>query len=156
MLTAHPTSTGERVPTSLDTSLLHQTAVLLLLALPVACVAWTVTHEEVFREPREFCKKKSQTASALPKRKFFYLFTCEYCFSHYVSALALWLFRFQLLYTGWRGYLVAWFGLVWIANVYMSFFNRLRLDIKHENVAIEVEQKTLPKKPEGPRVVGAR
>jgi hypothetical protein len=26
--------------------------------------------------------------------------------------------------------------LVWIANIYMSAFNRLRLDIKHENIAI--------------------
>ncbi len=117
---------------------------LLLLALPVACAAWTVTHEEVFREPREFCKQQSERAKALPKRKFFYLFTCEYCFSHYVAALALLLFQFQLLYTGWRGYLVAWFALVWIANVYMNFYNRLRLDIKHENVTIAVEQEALP------------
>jgi len=98
----------------------------------------------VFREPREFCKKKSETCGSLPKRKFFYLFTCEYCFSHYVSAFALVLFRFQLLYEGWRGYIVAWFALVWIANVYMSVFNHLRLEIKHENVAIAVEQKELP------------
>lgn len=134
------------MPDQLNISLMHQTAMLLLLAVPIACVAWTVTHEEVFREPREFCKKKSETETALPKRKFFYLFTCEYCFSHYVAALGLLLFRFQLLFAGWRGYVIAWFALVWIANVYMSLFNRLRLDIKHENVAIEVEQKVLPEK----------
>ena len=116
-----------------------QFAWLLVLGIPVACVAWTVTHEEVFREPREFCKKMSQDCKALPQRKFFYLFTCEYCFSHYVSALALWLFHFELLYVGWRGYLVAWFAVVWIANVYMSVFNLLRLDIKHENVTIAHE-----------------
>ena len=121
-----------------------QFAYLLLLALPIACVSWTVTHEEVFREPREFCKKKAQDCKPLPMRKFFYLFTCEYCFSHYVSALALWLFRFQLLYSGWRGYVVAWFAVVWIANVYMSVFNLLRLDIKHENVTIAAVQKDLP------------
>ena len=73
-------------------------------------------------------------------RKFFYLFTCEYCFSHYVAALFLFITHFQMLYEGWRGYLIAWFALVWMANIYMSFFNRLRLDIKHENVAIAVEQ----------------
>ncbi len=132
------------MPQSLDTPLLHQLGVLLLLAVPIACAAWTVTHEEVFREPREFCKRKSQDCASLPKRKFFYLFTCEYCFSHYVAALALFLFRFQLLYAGWRGYVIAWFALVWIANVYMSAFNRLRLDIKHENVSIAVEQTALP------------
>lgn len=128
----------------LPTSLAHQTATLLLLALPIASVAWTVTHEEVFREPREYCKEKSERAPALPARKFFYLFTCEYCFSHYVAALALLIFRFKLLYAGWQGYLIGWLALVWIANVYMSLFNRLRLDIKHENVAIAVDQTVLP------------
>ena len=128
----------------LSVPLAHQTAILLLLALPVACASWTVTHEEVFREPREYCKEKSERARALPERKFFYLFTCEYCFSHYVAALALILFHFRLLFVGWRGYLVGWFALVWMANVYMSLFNRLRLDIKHENVAIAVQQEALP------------
>jgi len=121
-----------------------QFAYLLLLALPIACAAWTVTHEEVFREPREFCQREAQNCKPLLARKFFYLFTCEYCFSHYVAALALLLFRFQLLYEGWRGYVVAWFALVWIANVYMSVFNHLRLEIKHENVSIAVEQQELP------------
>lgn len=132
------------MPAELPSSLTHQFATLALLAIPVACASWTVTHEEVFREPREYCKDRSQKASRLPARKFFYLFTCEYCFSHYVSALALLLFGMQILYTGWRGYLIAWFSLVWIANVYMSLFNRLRLDIKHENVAIAVDQTSLP------------
>ena len=126
----------------------HQFAYLLLLALPIACAAWTVTHEEVFREPREFCQKKSQTCKPLVQRKFFYLFTCEYCFSHYVAVFFLLLTRFQMLYEGWRGYLIAWFALVWIANVYMSAFNRLRLDIKHENVVIATEQ-AVQKKVEG-------
>src|SRR5580704_12744265 len=124
----------------LPASLMHQSAMLLLLALPVACAAWTVTHEEVFREPREFCQKLSQDCKPLVARKFFYLFTCEYCFSHYVAAFFPILTRSHILYAGWRGYLTAWFALVWIANVYMSAFNRLRLDIKHENVAIAVDQ----------------
>jgi hypothetical protein len=132
------------MPVELPVPLLHQFAWLLLLALPVACASWTVTHEEVFREPRDFCKRMSQDCRSLPKRKFFYLFTCEYCFSHYVTALALLLFRYQLLYTGWRGYVIAWFAVVWIANVYMSVFNLLRLDIKHENVSIAVEQADVP------------
>jgi hypothetical protein len=117
-----------------------QFAYLFILALPIACVAWTITHEEVFREPRDWCKDRSQNCHSLIPRKFFYLFTCEYCFSHYVAAFFLVITGFQMLYGGWRGYLIAWFALVWVANVYMSFFNRLRLDIKHENVAIAVEQ----------------
>lgn len=121
-------------------SLSRQFAYLLLLALPIACISWTVTHEEVFREPREWCKEKSQRCRPLAVRKFFYLFTCEYCFSHYVAALFLAITRFQMLYEGWRGYLISWFALVWVANFYMSVFNRLRLDIKHENVDIQIAQ----------------
>jgi hypothetical protein len=117
-----------------------QFAFLVLLAIPIACVSWTVTHEEVFREPREYCKRRSQECRRLPERKFFYLFTCEYCFSHYVTLGFLAITHFELLYTGWRGLLIAWFALVWVANIYMSFYNRLRLDIKHENVEIKVDQ----------------
>ncbi len=127
-------------------TLSRQFAYLVLLALPVACASWTVTHEEVFREPREFCKSQSQNCKPIVARKFFYLFTCEYCFSHYVSAFFLLVTHFQMLYEGWRGYLIAWFALVWMANIYMSFFNRLRLDIKHENVSIAVEQTVLGEK----------
>jgi len=133
------------IPLILSASLAHQAAFLLLLAIPIACISWTVTHEEVFREPREFCKEKSQQPGPLPKRKFFYLFTCEYCFSHYVTALVLVFTRFQLLYAGWRGYVAAEFALVLVANVYMSFYNRLRLEIKHENVSIAVEEAQKPK-----------
>ncbi len=128
------------VATPLAAPLTSQFAYLMLLALPIACASWTVTHEEVFREPREFCKDKSEREKRLPIRKFFYLFTCEYCFSHYVTAFFLIVTRFQMLYTGWRGYLISWFALVWVANVYMSIFNRLRLEIKHENVVISTGQ----------------
>ena len=38
----------------------YQILWLFLLALPIACVAWTVTHEEVFREPREYCVERSK------------------------------------------------------------------------------------------------
>jgi hypothetical protein len=116
---------------------------LLLLALPVACIAWTVTHEEVFREPREYCQEKSKDAASIWRRKFFYLFTCEYCFSHYVSAGIVAIAGFKLLFPDWRGYLVAFFSLVWIANQYMSVYNRLRLDIKHEKVEIKADEKKI-------------
>ncbi len=129
----------------LPLTLLHQAGVLFLLAIPIACMSWTVTHEEVFREPRDYCKQESQREDSVLRRKFFYLFTCEYCFSHYVTALVLFFTRFQLLYVGWRGYVLAEFALVYIANLYMSTYNRLRLDIKHENVSIAVEQAELPK-----------
>jgi hypothetical protein len=81
---------------------------------------------------------------SLPRRKFFYLFTCEYCFSHYISALFLILTGFKVLYSDWRGYLIAFFSLVWVANQYISIYNHLRLDIKHEQVQIQAEQKRPP------------
>ena len=69
-----------------------------------------------------------------------YLFTCEFCFSHYVAAGVLFVVRFKLLYVDWRGYFIAFFALVWIANQYMSIYNRLRLDIKHEQVEIKADE----------------
>src|SRR5919199_2685382 len=119
-------------------SLSAQIITLFLLAIPVACVAWTVTHEEVFREPREFCVRKSQNCRRWYERKFFYLFTCEYCFSHYVAILFLFITRYKLLYTDWRGYLISGFALTWVANQYMSLYNRLRLDIKGEKIEHEL------------------
>ena len=129
------------VPALATMGLGRQAATMVLLALPIACASWTVTHEEVFREPRDVCREQSQRARSLPVRKFFYLFTCEYCFSHYVTAFFLVVTQFQMLYAGWRGYLVSWFALVWLANFYMSLYNRLRLEIKHENVVIAAESK---------------
>jgi hypothetical protein len=113
---------------------------LFLLAIPVACISWTVTHEEIFREPREFCLEKSRTCRRLFERKFFYLFTCEYCFSHYVVVIFLLITRYKLLFADWRGYLIAGFALVWIANQYMSLYGRLRLDISHERLDIEAKR----------------
>lgn len=113
---------------------------LFLLAIPIACVAWTVTHEEVFREPREYCLRRTQDCRRWYERKFFYLFTCEYCFSHYIAAAFLIITRFKLLFPDWRGYLIAFFSLVWIANQYMSVYNRLRLDIKTERLESEIKE----------------
>jgi hypothetical protein len=124
-------------------SLGEQFANLFIIAIPIACIAWTVTHEEVFREPRDFCKDRSEKCRKLLERKFFYLFTCEYCFSHYVTVLFLFITRFKLLYTDWRGYLISLFALVWIANTYMNIYARVRLEIKRERVEIAAQEKTI-------------
>lgn len=112
---------------------------LFVLALPIACIAWTFTHEEVFREARDYCVDRSRKSGHWYQRKFFYLLTCEYCFSHYVTASFLLLTRFKLLFSDWRGYVIALFALVWIANQYMSLYNRLRLDIKTERLDGEIK-----------------
>src|SRR5690349_20899472 len=108
--------------------------------MPVACVAWTVTHEEIFREPRDWCVDRSRTCRQIFERKFFYIFTCEYCFSHYVAALFLLITGYKLLFEDWRGYLIAWLALVWVSNFYMSLFGRVRLDIRRERIEIETKQ----------------
>jgi hypothetical protein len=115
---------------------------LFILALPVACIAWTVTQEEVFREPREYCIKRSKSAQNIVTRKFFYLFTCEYCFSHYVTLGFIILTGYKLLLLDSRGYIIAGFSLVWVANIYMSLFALIRQDVKKEKTEIVILEKT--------------
>ena len=115
-------------------------AKLLVLALPVAAIAWTVTHEELFRELHDYCADYSQRSPSLLIKKFFYLFTCEYCFSHYVAAGVLALTRFTLLYPDWKGYVISWFALVWVANHYISLYGRLRLGIRSERLEINLKE----------------
>jgi len=108
----------------------HELFWLFILAIPVASIAWTVTHEEVFREPREYCVRQSKEAPRLLQRKFFYLFTCEFCFSHYVTVFILFLTNYTLYHDDWSGYILSGFSLVWIANFYMSIYNKIRIDLK--------------------------
>ncbi len=86
------------------------------------------------------CVHHSKACRTLLARKFFYLFTCEYCFSHWVTLLVLAMTRYTLLYPDWRGYVLGGFAIVWIANVYMSLFGRLRLDIREERLEIELKE----------------
>src|SRR5213083_452423 len=111
---------------------------LVILSIAVGSIAWTVTQEEIFREPREYCEEKSKNCKSLLQRKFFYVFTCEYCFSHWVTLLILILTGFRLLIDDWRGYVLAFFTIPWLANQWMSIYRRLRVGIKHENLQAKV------------------
>ena len=130
--------------TGLSAPLSTQVVWLFVLAAPVSCVAWTVTHEQVFAEVHDWCVRQSEQCRRVVTRKFFYLFTCEYCFSHYVAVAAIALSGFRLLLNNWVGALIAWLALVWVANLYMSLFVRLRLDIKRERVEITKEEEKPP------------
>jgi hypothetical protein len=121
-------------------SLEIQLAWLFVLPLAIACVSWTVTHEEIFREVREYCQVRSRTGRSLATRKCFYVLTCEYCFSHYVTLAFLLLTGYRLLLADWRGAVIAFFALAGVANAYMSAYGRLRVDIKAERVDIEVKE----------------
>ncbi|HEX8396701.1 MAG TPA: hypothetical protein VF644_04710 [Pyrinomonadaceae bacterium] len=113
-----------------------------ILGLVAGSIAWTVTQEEIFREPRDYCAEKSKTCPNLFQRKFFYVFTCEYCFSHWVTIGLLIFTGFKLLIDDWRGYVLAFFAVAWTANQFMSLYRRLRVEIKHKNtLAKEVEER---------------
>ncbi len=118
---------------------------LFLLAIPIACITWTVTHEEVFREPREYCTRRSLRGNTILERKLFYLLTCEYCFSHYVVLFFLFITGYKLLMDDWSGYVIAGFSLVWIANIYMGLFALIRQNIKKEKMEIEKMEKKVDK-----------
>lgn len=123
---------------------------LFVLALPVASIAWTVTHEEIFREIREYCQGEStQKKSHVLRRKFFYALTCEYCFSHWVCLAFLALTKYRLLLDDWRGYVIAFFALTAVANAYLSGFGRLRVDIKSERLDIAVKEEMVLRRPSG-------
>jgi hypothetical protein len=115
--------------------------VLLVLAMPVASIAWTVTHEDIFKETRDYCARRSREANSLLVRKAFYLVTCEYCFSHWVTIGVLVSTGFRLLYDDWRGVVIGGFSLVWVANHYMSVFGRLRLGIRSERIEVSLKEK---------------
>jgi hypothetical protein len=123
------------VPVQLD--------VLFLLPLAIACIAWTVTHEEIFKEPREYCVTRSKKSKKLLSRKFFYVFTCEYCFSHYVTIFFLIITKYKLLFDDWRGYIIAGFALVWISNIYMSLYGFVRVGLKNEKIEADIKEKEL-------------
>ena len=115
---------------------------LVILAMAVGSIAWTITQEEIFREWREYCDDKKQNCVSVPQKKFFYVFTCEYCFSYWITAFIIILTGFRLLIDDWRGYILAFFVIPWMANQFMSVYRRLRIGIKHENLlAKEVEEK---------------
>jgi hypothetical protein len=47
---------------------------------------------------------------------------------------------FKLLFDDWRGYLIGFFSLVFVANAYLNLYSRLRVDITSEKKAIEVKE----------------
>ncbi|HRK29790.1 MAG TPA: hypothetical protein PLD59_01825 [Tepidisphaeraceae bacterium] len=113
---------------------------------PIASVARTLAQEELFREPRDWCKRQSEACHFLLQRKFFYIFTCEYCLSHWVTLGMLLLTNFRLLFDDWRGWVMAFFALPFVANAYLNLYARLRVDItqaKTETKKLEKEAKVV-------------
>ena len=125
-----------------DLALGRQLVVLFVLAIPIACVAWTVTHEEVFREPREWCVRQQPVRPHAPR--------AEVLLPLHLRVL-LQPLRDDVLPLGdplpaassrdGAATCSPASRLVWIANLYMSLFGRLRLDIRKERQEIDAEEK---------------
>jgi hypothetical protein len=99
----------------------------LILAIPVACISWTITQEEVFRELNQWLKGcQARHRDCLWRRKLAYMPTCPYCLSHYVSGILVVLLGFHMLMDDWRGYLVSLFTVVLVANTYLTLYQLLR------------------------------
>ncbi len=114
---------------------------LIILPLPIACITWTVTQEEIFKELKGYCNNSYKSSTSIYKKKFFYLFTCEYCFSHYITLFFLLSTGFKLLINNWVGFIISEFALVWMANMYMSLYAFVRQDIKREKTEIGIMNK---------------
>jgi hypothetical protein len=125
---------------------------LFVLALPVASVAWTLTQEEISREPREYAQRQSEHAPQWWKRKFFYLFTCQYCTSHYVTLFFVAVTGYKLLSPGWPGYLISLFAVVWVANFYMSVYAWLRQEFKTQKFEAKAVEHEVNQKISGPKI----
>jgi hypothetical protein len=121
--------------------LLTQIVALLILAIPVAWASWTVTHEDIFHELRDYCSERSEHCQRLAVRKFFYVFTCEYCFSHWVALVMQLIFQLQLIYVDWRGYFVGYVALVWLANIYMNLYHRVRVGLRKQRAIANKTEK---------------
>lgn len=122
-----------------DVFMTNQYAAMFVIPVVVACVARTVCDEEIFREIREFLQERSKTHPKWYVRKVCYMPTCEYCFSHYVTLVVLLFTHHKLLYDGFLGYLVSFFVTVFLANIYMSLYARVRVSI----TAVKTEAKVM-------------
>jgi hypothetical protein len=108
-----------------------QIAFALILSIPVACITWTITQEEIFHEMRErLAGYQARHRHSWWRRKPAQLITCPYCTSHYVAGALIGLLRFRMLVEDWRGYVISLFTLVLLANVYITFYHLLRVGLR--------------------------
>jgi hypothetical protein len=115
-----------------------QLAYAALLAVPVGCIAWTVTQEEIFREMREKLQAyRKRHPESIWRQKLAYAPTCPFCLSHYLTAVCVALFRFRMLADDWRGYVISFFCVVLIANVYVTLYHWLRVALREAKASAD-------------------
>src|SRR5437868_5249614 len=83
-------------------SLGTQVVWLFVMALAVASVAGTVTHEEVFRERREYGAKQGRKPPILPRRRSSYCLPCNSVFGPSVAAFFLRFPGTKFFFKTWR------------------------------------------------------
>lgn len=110
------------------------------IAGAVAMVAWTQAKEELTREEREWFERMSREGRSAVVRKICYMPTCEFCFSFWVTVLALIVFRHRVAYDDWRGVILALFATWGIANIYMTGYSRFRVEIRKDQIEIKKEE----------------
>jgi hypothetical protein len=90
----------------------YQLLALFVLALPIASIAWTITHEEAVSEFRDICVGKTQ-----PVGTFTSVSSSISLPVNIASATTLPQFSYlslaTTLFADWRGYLIAGSSLVW-------------------------------------------
>jgi hypothetical protein len=118
-----------------------------LVAIPVACVSWTIAKEELFREFREWCKANGLACEKIKNRigrfimvKLNYLPRCYYCTSFYVCEVFILLTGVKFVSPGWQGAVCAWFAVVFIAQVYLTLFNLLRVALRHYQAVADIAE----------------
>lgn len=111
----------------------------LYYAAVVAVIVRTITHEEIFKEVREWFQGRCENSKYnFCLRKLFYMPTCEFCLSFWVTlVLLVGIFGYRLVFEDWRGYLVSIFTTMGVANVYMGTFSLLRVDLRKERAVAE-------------------
>ena len=112
----------------------YQFIYLFIMALPIQTAFRGPLHVRKCSVNQEIIVRKNQNNANLFLRNFFIYLLAKYCFSHYIALLFLIITRYHLLYNNWRGYIVSFFALVWIANIYMSLFGLVRVGMKKEGI----------------------
>jgi hypothetical protein len=110
------------------------------IAVAVAMVAWTQAKEEITREVREWFERKSRDGRSALIRKVCYMPTCEFCFSFWVAVLSLIVFRHRVAYDDWRGVILALFAAWGLANLYMTAYSRIRIELRKDLIDIKKEE----------------
>ena len=126
------------------------------LAAPVAIVVRAFTTEEIGREPRDYCRARHECyrercsngdagvlrrAADFVLQKVFYVPTCDYCLSFWISLAVVWIAEYTMFFDDWRGVALAVFVVMGVANVYLAIFTQLRVDAKKERAVAEAIEK---------------